>query len=420
NSYYLDFAKEETSTHLEGALFSIEGWVPKNKVYELFHLLQGLGIHTEEVSVSKEDKVPTCMMNKKTGQIGEDIVHVYDTPATNDKDPSKWVLWSFAIFYAIIIADAGYGLIYLAGASFLNLKFSKTKGLVKRFLKLLMILSCSIVIWGILTASYFGMNISPKNPIKKYSAIQALVVKKANYHIRMKDDVYDLWVKKYPQLQSVTSGQIFLEEGSGIVEGKMKYEVLDEFYDNILMEIALIIGIIHISLSFIRYLPRSLSGIGWVGFMIGGFLFFPDLLNATSIVHFLGWITKPAAKAIGLQLLYGGIGLAVFLAFIQSKWSGLAELTRVVEIFADILSYLRLYALGLAGMILASTFNDLGREAGYVFGVLIVIMGHVINLVIGAMGGIIHGLRLNFIEWYHYSFEGGGKLFNPLKLLKYK
>lgn len=420
NTYHLDFAKTEVSHHMDGALFAIEGWIPKNKVFELFNLLKGLGIHSEEITIGKDDRVPTCMMNKKTGQIGEDIVHIYDTPATNDRDPSKWVLWAFALFFAIIVADAGYGLIYLTGALLLNWKFSKVEGIMKRFMKLLTILSVSIIIWGVLTASYFGMDISPKNPVKKYSAIQALAVKKAEYHIQTKDDVYQIWVKKYPELTHVTSGMTFLEDGVSIKDGKVKYEILDEFYDNILMEIALIIGIIHISLSFIRYLPRSFSGIGWIGFMLGGYLFFPDLLNATTLVHIMGWMTKPASAEIGKQLLYGGIGIAVLLAFIQSRWSGIAELTRVVEIFADILSYLRLYALGLAGMILASTFNSLGEDIGFVIGVIIIIAGHLINIVIGAMGGIIHGLRLNFIEWYHYSFEGGGKLFNPLRLLKYK
>ncbi len=420
NTYHLDFAKMGVSHHMDGALFAIEGWIPKNKVFELFNLLKGLGIHSEEITIGKKDRVPTCMMNKKTGKIGEDLVHIYDTPATNDRDPSKWVLWAFAFFFAVIVADAGYGLIYLIGAFLLDWKCLKVTGVMKRFIKLLKILSVNIIIWGVLTASYFGMDISPTNPVKKYSAIQALAVKKAEYHIQVKDDVYQDWIKEYPKLSQENSGIAFLEGGISIKDGKVKYRILDEFYDNILMEIALMIGVIHISLSLIRYLPRNFSGIGWIGFIVGAYLLFPDLLNATSLIHIMGWMTKSVSTAIGKQLLFGGICMAVLIASIRSRWSGLVELTRTVEIFADILSYLRLYALGLAGMILASTFNSLGEEIGFVIGVIIIVAGHIINIVIGAMGGIIHGLRLNFIEWYHYSFEGGGKLFKPLRLLKYK
>ena len=97
------------------------------------------------------------------------------------------------------------------------------------------------------------------------------------------------------------------------------------------------------------------------------------------------------------------------------------SIAKVIELFADILSYLRLYALGLAGMILASTFNDMGlglmESFGVIVGSIVIVVGHMINIVVGIMGGTIHGLRLNFIEWYHHCFEGGGKLFQPLKLL---
>jgi len=93
----------------------------------------------------------------------------------------------------------------------------------------------------------------------------------------------------------------------------------------------------------------------------------------------------------------------------------------VIQVFADVLSYLRLYALALGGMVMAHTFNDhLGIEVGVVSGTLILLAGHFVNIGICAMGGVIHGLRLNFLEWYHYSFEGGGRLFNPLKLRRTK
>ena len=113
-----------------------------------------------------------------------------------------------------------------------------------------------------------------------------------------------------------------------------------------------------------------------------------------------------------------GIALAMILSIIQHRLKGMLEFTVVIQIFCDILSYLRLYALGLAGMMMAITFNDMAHMAGVVFGTLIIIVGHTINMGMGIMGGVIHGLRLNFLEWYHYSFEGGGRRFKPLKLYR--
>ena len=103
---------------------------------------------------------------------------------------------------------------------------------------------------------------------------------------------------------------------------------------------------------------------------------------------------------------------------IQKRLHGLDEILRVINVFADVMSYLRIYALSLAGLIMASTFNNIAAKSPIYAGIFIILVGHTVNLVIAIQGGIIHGLRLNFIEWYHYSFEGGGKLFNPLKLLK--
>ncbi|MBI3900851.1 MAG: V-type ATP synthase subunit I, partial [Chlamydiia bacterium] len=90
----------------------------------------------------------------------------------------------------------------------------------------------------------------------------------------------------------------------------------------------------------------------------------------------------------------------------------------VIQVFADVMSYLRIYALSLAGMIMAATFNRIAASAPFFLGILVILAGHALNLVLALMGGVIHGLRLNFIEWYHYSFEGGGRKFNPLSLLK--
>jgi V/A-type H+-transporting ATPase subunit I len=109
--------------------------------------------------------------------------------------------------------------------------------------------------------------------------------------------------------------------------------------------------------------------------------------------------------------------IAFIAAWIDRKWGAFHELLNVVQVFADVMSYLRLYALALGGVVMARTFNDrLGIDMNLFAGALVILIGHTINITLAIMGGVIHGLRLNFLEWYHYSFEGGGRLFNPLKI----
>lgn len=414
NDFNLHAAKKEISFPLENSLFAVEAWVPVNKTKVLYEVIDGMAVHCEQISIEEHDKVPTYMENKGVQRIGEDLVKIYDIPATTDRDPSGWVFWFFTLFFAMIVADGGYGLMYLGLCLYMKWKFPKMKASGRRFLKLATILSSACIIWGVLTSSFFGIEIHPKSWLGKVSVIEYLAVKKADYHIAHKDDVYQFWVSKYPNLSTEKSGAEFLEQ----VDHKGKHVIDDAFIDNILLEFSLMIGVIHIAISLLRYLFRHWAGIGWVCFMVGAYLYFPLILKATSMVHFLGIVDKKTGAEIGLQLIYTGIAVALFLALVQKRLKGIGEVTTVVQVFADVLSYLRLYALGLAGAIMAETFNDIGVDVGLFLGVLVILLGHSVNIMLGIMAGMIHGLRLNFIEWYHYCFDGGGRLFRPLMRLK--
>ena len=133
--------------------------------------------------------------------------------------------------------------------------------------------------------------------------------------------------------------------------------------------------------------------------------------------HYVLGVPPDVGASEGLILMSGGFGLAVLLAIIQNKLLGLAEIANVIQVFADVLSYLRLYALALAGAIMGETINEMSSAMPFVVAVILMIAAHAVNMALGIMGGVIHGLRLNFLEWYHYSFEGGGKPFKPLKLI---
>ena len=150
--------------------------------------------------------------------------------------------------------------------------------------------------------------------------------------------------------------------------------------------------------------------------MIGGYLYFPHYLGETSLLHYVFGVPKDFGAVEGLQLMYAGLAIAVVLAIVQHRLNGLTEVLNVIQVFADVLSYLRLYALGLASGIVAQTINELYGAVPVLIAIVLMVLAHGVNMAIGIMSGVIHGLRLNFLEWYHYSFEGGGKQFDPLRL----
>ena len=419
NAFNLKINAEDVSKYFEGELFSVEAWIASEDLPKAFKCIQELTIHIERVSIEKQDRIPTCMKNKGLKKVGEDLVHIYDTPSYQDKDPSRFVIIFFAIFFAMIVADAGYGCVYmlLTLLAYFNLK--KKTEFMQRMMKLFFMISSACIVWGILIGSYFGIHLSIDNPLQKFSVLQELIVKKASYHLNQQDDVYQHYIDKIPEGVEFDTPKKFLLSIKKQTTGSPVYEISEEFNNSILMEIAILTGAIHIIISLARYLRRNWASFGWILFIIGAYLYLPSMMSdATSLINFLGIVSKKVAKDIGLQLLITGVILAWVLALIQHKKKGLEEPLKSIQIFADILSYLRLYALSLAGIIMAATFNEMGREVGYAFGFFIIILGHTVNMSIAIMGGFIHGLRLNFLEWYHYSFEGGGKLFNPLRILK--
>ena len=149
--------------------------------------------------------------------------------------------------------------------------------------------------------------------------------------------------------------------------------------------------------------------------MIGGYLFCPSVIQAQTIVNYLDWLTPEQSRNIGLIFLETGLGLVFLLSMLQKKWF---ELLHLPQIFGDVLSYIRLYALALASILIAKTFNSMAAGAGFLGGLIIILLAHSTNIGLAVIGGVVHSLRLNFLEWYHYSFLGEGTLFNPLKKTK--
>lgn len=417
NTYNLHTAQDYAQLPLDNELFAVEGWVSVDEINALQHLVDKMKVHMEEIALEPTDFIPTHLVNEGLNRVGEDIVHIYDTPSHTDKDPSLWILFFFSFFFAMIVGDAGYGLIFLGTALWLRYKYGVLKGVGKRIWTLFLILCLACIVWGTLTTSFFGISFGLDSPVRKVSLLNWLIEKKAAYHFAHKDDTYQEWVKRMPQLKEAKNGHEMLMMATVKKEGETVHEMYNRFSDQIMMELAFIVGVTHIIISFLRYLDRNWAGIGWIAFMIGCYLYFPYYLKATSIIHFVFGIDKTQGGIDGMYLIIGGIIVASFLGIVKNKLLGLLEPMTMIQIFADVMSYLRLYALGLAGAMVMATINEFAGAMPFVLGALLFIVGHITNMALGVMGGIIHGLRLNFLEWYHYSFEGGGKKFNPLRLL---
>lgn len=420
NHHELKRAESKAQGPLDGALFAATGWVPEDKIESLQALSKDLAVHMEEVALTEGETVPTYLENENLGRIGEDLVSIYDTPSNTDNDPSLYVLFGFLAFFAIIVGDGGYGSVYLGLALYLRYKYPLLKGVKKRLLNLFTMLCVACIGWGLLTSSFFGVMLPPDNPLRKVSLVTFLAEKKVEYHAERNDRSYQSWIKEYPQLGKATKGQELLFQGYTEKDGVRNYGLLANMTDQILLEIALVIGIVHIIIGMIRYLPRNYPNIGWIVFLVGSLLYFPSYLNAPSFINYWWGVPIEKAGAIGLQLIAIGIPSAIGLSIFKNGLLGLTEVMNLIQVFADVLSYLRLYALGLSGAIVSSTINDVASMLPLLLAIVLMAIGHMVNMLLGIMGGVIHGLRLNFLEWYHYSFEGGGKKFKPLEIKQFE
>lgn len=399
---------------LDTHLFAIQGWIPQTHWDKVQALCLEENILLEKISPNKGEVLPSFLENQGLARVGEDLLQIYDTPAYNDSDPSLWVLGFFSLFFAIIINDSGYGLLFLLSALWIYFKSRPKAALGKRVVTLFGLLGISCIGWGLLTQSFFGMEISKDNPLHALSVVDPLLKLHAQYDIDQGDKVWQTWAATHKE-----AGMPTLEEFlySPTDTGKVYAEI---FKDHLFFEIALIVGVCHLILGMARYLSRHKAYAGWIIFVIGAYMYLPQQIGAISIIQCI-FSSNPQEYAYhGASLMIIGFSAAALLTIIQHGFSAIFEAFMTpIQLFSDVLSYLRLYALSMSGAIVALLINQLDTNAPPVIAWILIPFCHVVNMFICMVGGIIHGLRLNFLEWYHYSFIGGGKRFVPLAFEKY-
>lgn len=370
-------ARLQAGEALDGKLFTLQGWCPAGDYQELERSMKKQLVETVVVHPDPGEKEPTLIVNRGAAAMGTDLVNIYDTPSYRDWDPSSWVFFSFVMFFAMIIADGGYGLILLVISLFLKVRFRKAKAAIRRFINMCLILSMGIMVFGIASGAFFGLS---------------------------ENNRFFGWL---------VSRRLF--DGNEI---------------GLMMKVSIIIGLLHVSISLLLKCFRTVrvfknyispfSQVAWVVVIWTYYIWcayykLPEqtyyALSGNFLYFFTGGLAVVFLTSAGtfkpLKLIAGGLG----------------GLYSMVQFFSDVLSYLRLFALGLAGSLLAQTFNGLALDvwkssvAGMVFAVIIFLLGHTVNLALCIMSGVIHGLRLNFLEWYRWSFDGDGKAFKPFRLL---
>lgn len=351
---------------LDGRLFVVQCWSPVPADELLGRLGSSFLLYSYVEDPKPDERVPVLLQNPPAFESGEDLVKVYSYPSYNDFDPSPFVLYCFAVFFGMIVGDAGYGLVMLGLSWYLRRRFPSRSPFAVRFFRLLYVLSVSVIAFGVITGGYWGMNLDPGNPLLRARLFDSVTTK----------------------------------------EGQ-----------NQVMLLSLWIGMAHISLSqALKFrLSRNLSCLGWILVIWAGYFFLQSRIG------------KGAENPPALYALVAGLAV-VFLFSSNSKkpllriLEGIQGILGIVQIFGDVMSYLRLFALGIATVYIAQTFNLLGGGVaqslpvvGFILAGVVLLIGHALNFLLAIVGGVIHGLRLNFLEWYRWCFEGDGLPFRPFQ-----
>lgn len=347
----------------EGGISYIKGYVPFDAVDILKKVSKEEGWGFLITDPSEEDNVPTLVRNPKWVSIIEPVFKMIEVvPGYRELDISLWFLIFFSIFFGILIGDAGYGGVYLL-ITLLAQKRLKGKFKDGSIFILLYLLSGCAIAWGALTATFFGQEWLP------------------------------LWVKPVlPALRNDRNMQTFC------------------FFLG-----ALHLSIAHCWRAIIKFPALAfLSDIGWSLILWTVFFIARTLVLGASLPGFY------------LALLIPGVILVVFFSnpqknILKSFGGGLgALLLNIMNNFTDVISYIRLFAVGLATLAVADAFNNMAIGIGFnslfsgVLTSLILFVGHALNIILGPLSILVHGVRLNVLEFCsHLDIKWSGFNYKP-------
>ena len=356
-------------------LMLIEGWAPAYSKVEIEAYLNDAHVYYEITDPMPGDNVPIRLNNKGFLAWFEPICKLYMLPKYNELDLTPFFAPFFMVFFGLCLGDSGYGLFLFLGATAYRLLAKKVTPSMKSIISLIQVLSASTFFCGLLTGTFFGANI------------------------------YDL---DWPIVQ------------------RLKHAVLMD--NNDMFRLSLILGVIQILFGMVLKAVNqtiqfgfkyAIATIGWIILLVSTAV--SALFSSSELLSMGGTAYKVVLCISGAMIfLFNTPGKNIFMNIGLGLWD---SYNMVTGLLGDVLSYVRLFALGLSGGILAGVFNSLAVGmspdnviAGPIVMVLIFVIGHAINMFMNVLGAMVHPMRLTFVEFFKNSgYEGGGKEYKPFK-----
>jgi len=385
--YYNLQRKEEMGNLLArtSGSFILSGWIQESKVGRLRKTLEEKYPEIE-ITVSppqKDERVPVVLENSKAIQPFEVVTDLYGRPVYGGIDPTPYLALFFALFFGLCVTDAGYGIV-LVILSWLALKKLKMGLTGRRFFRLISYGGFASIFWGVVTGGWFGNTIDrlPEGFNFLKSIQEALIAFDPT-----KNPLFFL-------VLAVALG--FIQVGTG-VSIRLLREIKEKDWQNALFREMPALGIqFSLPLIVAIYLFKVLPSTPILVIVSAGLFFL-----STLAIFYYQWTTNR--------------GLLFKLFWCLFGWYGVVAGNSL----ADILSYLRLFALGLTSCLLASAINEiLGLISkipyvGLLLAIVVFVMAHLFNMAINAFGGYVHTSRLQYLEFFMKFFEGGGEVFRP-------
>lgn len=351
-------------------VFLLSGWVETQIGNDLKSYLENKYkiVAVEMLPASVEDNPPIILKNKKIVEPLEVVTDLYGRPIYGGIDATPFLFPFFILFFGLCLGDAGYGLILTLACYFFKRKF-KLEGTAKKFLDIFFYSGISTIICGIFLGSFFGNFID--------------ILGNVNFLKNLKN--------KLTLIDTLAQPEIFL------------------YFSLALGFIQIITGLLIkfvYEIKWKKYLSAFLDRLPWIIFLIGIIIM---------LVNFnVGrWMVITAA---GIIVLFGGRkSKRIFTKF----FSGVYSLYGGIDYFKDILSYSRIFALGLGSGIMAMAVNTIIQLVtpipilGIILGIIIFVAGHIFSLLINLLGTYVHTSRLQYVEFFNKFYESGGSVFVP-------
>lgn len=373
-----------TESVAENHVKVLEGWCPEDKLQELDHYLETSDVYFESKDPEADEPAPVKLKNGKFSKLYETIGELYDLPNYHELDLTPFFAPFYMLFFGLCLGDVAYGLIVVLGALWM---MRKAKPAMKSVLKLAVWLGSSTIVMGLVSGTLFG---------------------------------FSLLELDWAILEPLKKVNMFGKEFSVILNS-------DQLFNT-----ALILGGIQILFGMMvkaygqirRYgITAAFSTIGWLVLFLG-----MGGTYAYSMIY--PQVPAETIKIANYVFLAVG-GLLVFVLndvkrnpFINVG-SGLWDAYNMATgVLGDLLSYIRLFALGISGSVMGYVFNDLAISmsgnipvVSTIIMLVIMLIGHGINIFMSSLGAFVHPMRLTFVEFYKNSgFEGGGKKYKPFKI----